>query len=69
MAAPARTGNDWRDSEGLLLEDFSLSDNLMIEGAVLASGGVLALGQVTEAARWHDLDAFARVVMALAGVR
>lgn len=65
----SRTGNDWRDSEGLLLEDFSLSDNLMIEGAVLASGGVLALGQVTEAARWHDLDAFARVVMALAGVR
>ncbi len=67
-AAASRAGDCWRDSEGLLLEDFALSDNLMIEAAVLASGGALMLGEVADAARWHDLDAFARVVMAVAGV-
>ena len=55
-----------RDAEGLLVEDFALADNLMIEGAVLASGGTLVLGEVAVAARWRDLDAFARCVAALA---
>jgi nucleoside 2-deoxyribosyltransferase len=64
--AATRTADGWRDGEGLLLEDFSLCDNLMIEGAILASGGSLMLGEVEEAARWHDLDAFARAVAALA---
>jgi hypothetical protein len=55
-----------RDAEGLLVEDFSLADNLMIEGAVLASGGTLTLGDVPESARWQDFGAFARAVGALA---
>jgi nucleoside 2-deoxyribosyltransferase len=59
-------GDGWRDAEGLLLEDFSLADNLMIEGAVLASGGELVLGDVPETARWQDLDAFGRVAAAVA---
>ncbi len=67
--AASRTSDGWRDAEGMLLEDFALSDNLMIEAAVLASGGELALGEVAEAARWQDLDAFARSVAALAGGR
>lgn len=66
-AAVRRAADGWRDDEGLLLEDFFLSDNLMIEAAVLDSGGVLALGAVPAAARWHDLDAFARSIAALAG--
>ena len=61
-----RAGDGWRDAEGLLVEDFALADNLMIEGAVLASGGELVVGDVPEAARWRDLDAFARLVAALA---
>ena len=62
-ARPAADG--WRDGEGMLLEDFALADNLMIEGAVLASGGVLVLDEVAPSARWTDLDAFARCVAAL----
>lgn len=30
-----------RDAEGFLVEDFGLSDNLMIEGAIVLSGGSL----------------------------
>jgi len=54
------------DAEGLLVEDFALADNLMIEGAVLASGGTLTLGDVPASARWRDLGAFVRCVAALA---
>jgi nucleoside 2-deoxyribosyltransferase len=57
---------DGRDAEGLLVEDFALHDNLMIEGAVLASGGTLVLGDVPAPARWRDLGAFTRCVAALA---
>jgi hypothetical protein len=56
-----------RDAEGMLVEDFALHDNLMIEGAVLASGGALMLGDVPEPERWRDLEAFARCVEQLAG--
>lgn len=64
-----RGQDGWRDAEGLLVEDFSLADNLMIEAAVLESGGVLALGDVPAASRWEDLDAFARAVAAVARLR
>ena len=57
----------WRDGEGLLVEDFALYDNLMIEGALLASGGALMLGDVAEGRRWEDLLAFERAVAVLAG--
>lgn len=57
----------WRDREGLLVEDFALFDNLMIEGALLASGGALMLGDVAEGRRWEDLFAFERAVAAVAG--
>ena len=67
--AAVRGDDGWRDAEGLLVEDFRLCDNLMIEGAVLASGGCLVLGRVAAAARWQDLEAFGRCVAALAGVR
>lgn len=55
------------DAEGLLVEDFALHDNLMVEGAVLASGGALMLAEVPARARWRDLGAFGRCVAAVAG--
>ncbi|MCW3476632.1 nucleoside 2-deoxyribosyltransferase [Limobrevibacterium gyesilva] len=54
----------WRDDEGLLIEAFGLADNLMIDGAVLASGGALFAAEVPAAARWVDLSVFERCVAA-----
>ena len=34
-------GDTWRDADGMLLESFAMADNLMIDGAILASGGAL----------------------------
>lgn len=53
----------WRDPEGLLIEQFGLFDNLMIEGGIIGSGGVL----ITDTAeRWSDLSVFERCVQAAA---
>jgi nucleoside 2-deoxyribosyltransferase len=57
---------DWRDGDGMLLESFGLRDNLMIDAAILASGGSLVVADVPAAARWTDLDAFERCVVAAA---
>ena len=53
------------DAEGLLIEDFGLADNLMIEGAIQASGGSLTKGSCPPANRWTDLDAFEACVRTL----
>ena len=55
----------WRDRDGMLLEDFGLTDNLMIDGAMLASGGALFTADV--AAPWDDLSVFETCVAAAAG--
>ena len=58
-AAAAQPDGTWRDGEGLLLEDFApLADNLMIDGAITASGGVLVRRDVPRARAWADLGAF-----------
>ena len=56
----AQPGVDgWRDGEGLLVEDFApLADNLMIDGAIAASGGALVTRSIARAAAWSDLSAF-----------
>jgi len=54
------------DAEGMLIEAFGLIDNLMIDAAILASGGALFVEAVTDAARWTDLAAFERCVAATA---
>lgn len=54
------------DAEGMLIEAFGLADNLMIDGAILASGGVLFVEAVPAAARWSDLTAFERCAAAAA---
>jgi nucleoside 2-deoxyribosyltransferase len=48
------------DHEGMLIEDFAaLADNLMIDGAISASGGTLIRDpNCTPAERWISLDAF-----------
>jgi nucleoside 2-deoxyribosyltransferase len=50
-------------AETLAIEDFpGMADNLMIDGAIHASGGRLMTREVPPAARWHDLAAFEAVV-------
>lgn len=52
----------WRDGEGLLVEAFGLSENLMVDAGVLASGGALICDEVAPGARWTELAAFERCV-------
>ncbi len=55
-------GEGWRDAEGMALERFGCLDNLMIDGAVVASGGLLEVADVQGTERWADLAAFERCV-------
>ena len=55
----------WRDGEGMLLEAFGLHDNLMIDGAIQASGGRIFSADVPAERRWTDLAAFESCVCAL----
>lgn len=64
--ATADANGDRRDGEGMLLEAFGMHDNLMIDGAILASGGAIFTADPAPAARWSDLSAFTRCVAALA---
>ena len=61
-AASLTEGGVWRDHEGMALESFGCLDNLMIDGAVVASGGVLEVMELGGEARWTDLAAFERCV-------
>ena len=67
-AATVAEDGTWRDQEGLALESFGCLDNLMIDGAVVASGGVLEICELHGAARWTDLAAFERCVVRAARV-
>ena len=55
----------WWDPDGLLVEQFGLFDNLMIEGGITDSGGVLIR---EDQDRWNDLSVFERCVQAAASV-
>jgi nucleoside 2-deoxyribosyltransferase len=54
----------WWDADGLLLEQFGLFDNLMIEGGITGSGGALTVADAADP--WHDLTVFERCVTAAA---
>jgi nucleoside 2-deoxyribosyltransferase len=58
--ANASQGSDgvWRDADGLTLEDFGMHDNLMIDGAILSSGGALFAREIPGVSRWTDLSVF-----------
>ena len=67
VGADARAhGDEWRDADDMLIEAFGLADNLMLEGAILSSGGRLFRADVAQAERWTDLDAFRRCVSSAA---
>jgi len=59
-----RDGDAWRDQDGLLMEQFGLFDNLMIEGALAETGGLIR----QDADLWRDLSVFERCVDAAAKV-
>ena len=62
-AAQVQPDGSWHDGDGLLVEQFGLFDNLMIEGGITGSGGVLITGG---ADRWSDLSLFEQCVAAAA---
>ena len=61
--AEARPDDSYRDGDGLMVEQFGLFDNLMIEGGIASAGGVLITG---DADQWGDLALFERCVQAAA---
>ena len=64
--ARRRADGGWEDAEGMLVENFDLADNLMLEGGIAAAGGLFAAAEVADGRRWQDLSAFARCVAFLA---
>lgn len=53
----------WWGADGMLVEQFGLFDNLMIEGGITESGGTVIC---EDQDRWHDLSVFERCVQAAA---
>jgi nucleoside 2-deoxyribosyltransferase len=60
LGAAAHEGPDgtWRDGEVMALERFGCHDNLMLDGALMASGDGLEVADVAPSRRWTDLAAF-----------
>ncbi len=54
------------DQAGMLIEDFGIADNLMIEGGIAASGGAFFAGDVSPVSVWQDLSVFEAAVAATA---
>jgi nucleoside 2-deoxyribosyltransferase len=50
------------DADGMLVENYRMADNLMLEGAVLSSGAEVICRSVEAAKRWTDLDGFVACV-------
>jgi nucleoside 2-deoxyribosyltransferase len=64
-AAIRDNAGNWRDAAGMSVEDFGLFDNLMLDGAISASGGLLVVAERPEA-RWADVTLFEGCVRAAA---
>lgn len=60
-AGPAGSDPCWRDRDGQALEWFGCTDNLMIDGAVAASGGAIELA-AEQGGSGDGLEAFRRCV-------
>lgn len=61
----AWAGGGARDRAGMLVEDFCPTDNLMIEAAIVASGGAVEVENVAPARVWTDLAALRRAAESL----
>ena len=61
-AGARQVGGVWRDAEGHEIEDFGLAENLMLEGAIAASGGIMLRAESTRG--WTDLEVFERCLLA-----
>ena len=61
-AGIAEHGDGWRDAHGMAVEAFGLFDNLMLDGGITASGGILVAEDRPETERWSDLTVFERCV-------
>src|SRR5258708_3470219 len=46
-AAGSHRDGEWYDGDGLLVEQFGMFDNLMIEGVIVGSGGAFITGDVS----------------------
>ncbi|WP_298281084.1 nucleoside 2-deoxyribosyltransferase [Acidocella sp.] len=58
----------WPDEQpGMAVEEFGLGDNLMIPGAIEASGGLFAMPEDHEARAFDDLGVFEALVKRVAG--
>lgn len=68
-AVHRRASGVWEDADGMEVEDFGLTDNLMLDGGIAAAAGILVVNPVTEALRWRDLGGFTRCVAHLAGAK
>jgi nucleoside 2-deoxyribosyltransferase len=68
LAGQAKRAGDggWCDGEDLTVEAFGCADNLMIDGAIMTSGGSLFIAEVPSPRRWTALEAFERCVAATA---
>ncbi|MBX7058149.1 MAG: nucleoside 2-deoxyribosyltransferase [Leptospirales bacterium] len=53
-----RASGEWEDPEGLLVENFGMHENLMIEGAIVASGGSVVVGDSNGSQSYSDLRCF-----------
>lgn len=64
----AGDGHGFEDGDGLAIENFGLVDNLMLDGAIVASGFEIATAAVPADALYTDLTAFERC-LAMAAAR
>lgn len=64
-----QAGGHWVDAHGMLIEDFQLGDNLMLDGAVLESGSAVVRRATAREARFTDLTAFVACVDVAAALR
>ena len=61
-----RTSSTDLDEQGHTIEDFEMSDNLMIEGGIYGSGGQLFVAEQPDDHRFFSAELFRRCVRALA---
>ncbi|MBN1143302.1 MAG: nucleoside 2-deoxyribosyltransferase [Bacteroidales bacterium] len=53
------------DRNGMKLEDFEMTDNLMIDGGILASGGIIITREVPKKELYTNLEAFEECLKAV----